>query len=129
MILLSRTTGWIECSGIYETLCLVVVHQLSEKLRNIFRRHVPQTEISMRNYKDELPLPLQSNLVYYIPCADCANHRPYIGSTSQYLKNRISQHKNSVRNLQQYLSALAHHSIQHRHLNVRVIARSNNYSK
>lgn len=52
----------------------------------------------------------KTNIVYKIDCADCT--QTYIGQTKQYLKNRVNEHKRSIRKVgQNNNTALAKHAL------------------
>jgi hypothetical protein len=90
---------------------LTYVKQLSERIVNVVKNVDNNIKIALKvnkNYKtiksvtkDQVPLMDQSNVVYNIPCTDC--DLSYIGQTSQYLKNRIYQHKNGSRRTAVYI--------------------------
>ncbi|XP_058836199.1 uncharacterized protein LOC131692873 [Topomyia yanbarensis] len=57
----------------------------------------------------------RTNVVYEIPCGVCTDKK-YIGQTSQFLKKRLEQHKNDIKNKSVGSTGLAHHTINEGHL-------------
>ena len=51
--------------------------------------------------------------MYKLNCLDC--DKCYIGQTKQYLKNRIKNHKQSVRNSSTVVTALSNHAKENMH--------------
>lgn len=62
--------------------------------------------------KDKTPKLLQSELIYRIPC-ECGWR--YTGTTKQYLKERIYQHKYNINIKNNEHSALCDHAIRNNH--------------
>ena len=60
-----------------------------------------------KKVKDSTPTDYLSNVVYKIPCLDC--EKCYVGQTTQWLKNRITQHKSDAK-LNKKSCALAIHT-------------------
>lgn len=59
---------------------------------------------------------MNSNLIYKINCKDCPGC--YIGQTKQYLKNRVYQHKHSIKSTLNNLNnktALTTHTLDKNH--------------
>lgn len=120
---------------------LTFVPGLTEKLIKIFHdnildfsfkiiEHYPFKLASVfSNLKDKVPLKYQSNIIYRVPCGTC--HCCYVGQTKQWLKNRMNQHRNEVKNNKNNGCALAQHSLETGHLfdfdNVTILDRENNY--
>ena len=73
----------------------------------------------------------QSNVVYKIPCVNCK--AAYIGTTSQYLGKRVSQHRADCRDRNENKSALvSHHVSEGHHFNfdgVLILDREHTYNK
>uniref|UniRef100_A0A6P7GU27 Uncharacterized protein LOC114346723 n=1 Tax=Diabrotica virgifera virgifera TaxID=50390 RepID=A0A6P7GU27_DIAVI len=79
---------------------LPFINGLTHSVISIFK-DVPNINIAKYNtmnskqlfskIKDPVPTLYRSNVVYEIPCLGCQNS--YIGQTSQWLKQRITQHK------------------------------------
>jgi len=84
--------------------------------------------------KDPVPKELMSGLVYKIPCHNCP--KCYVGSTKQYLKNRVYQHSYDCREYNRNKpekTALAQHHFSTGHSfnfdEVSILDRENNYFK
>lgn len=86
--------------------------------------------------KDRTDKSLKSNVVYEIPCKgtsseDC--NLSYIGTTKQYLKNRVANHKNDINAGRGDKSALAHHCVFNKHRpgleDVKILCTENNFKK
>ena len=76
---------------------------LAPKMKNLFKH--PEVKVAFyntktnkkffnRKIKDKTPIQRQTNVVYQIPCT-C--NKVYIGQTSQYVKERVSNHKTDVK--------------------------------
>jgi hypothetical protein len=100
---------------------MIYINGLSEQITKVFKK--TNFKIAHKNYKTQhkliysklksnTPMQLRSNIIYSIPCKDCDKN--YIGQTCQYLKNRISQHKTSIKTKNQ-ICALADHAITNSH--------------
>ena len=115
------------------------IPRISEKLKQLFHSVLPENRKIVFHYpykirnifskiKDRDPLLYASNVVYCIDCKDCEGR--YVGSTSQWLKNRISLHKSDC-NTNKLRCALAGHALGNGHTfdfeNVRVLDRESNY--
>lgn len=86
------------------------------------------------NLKDKTPRELKSNLIYKINCRNC--EKCYVGTTKQYLKNRIYQHSYDCRERNRNKpekTALAEHHFAENHEfdfeNFSVLDSENNYFK
>lgn len=82
--------------------------------------------------KPNIPKDEQTNVIYKINCSDC--NQVYIGQTKQYLKNRVQNHKNSIRyGNTDHRTALAKHATENLHnfdfKNVEILDKENNYKK
>ncbi|XP_044749411.1 uncharacterized protein LOC123310093 [Coccinella septempunctata] len=101
---------------------LTYVENLGEQIKNIFTRLNVNIAFKSDNTikqfftktKSATPKELISNMVYKISCNDCP--ATYIGQTSRYLKDRISEHKrdslnilNPLKNKKENNTALAEH--------------------
>lgn len=80
---------------------------------NIAEKPSNNTKILFTKTKPETPKLNQTHLIYKIDCLECP--KTYIGQTKQYLKNRIYEHKNSIKNTNQNLTALSKHAIDNLH--------------
>lgn len=97
----------------------------SMKLGNIFTQLKDRTDVSLR-----------SNVVYEVPCngspSEICNMR-YIGTTKQYLKSRMSNHRSDINAGRGDKSALAHHCIFNKHRpgldDVKVLCSEHNVKK
>lgn len=80
--------------------------------------------------KPDIPKSETANTVYKINCKDCSSI--YIGQSSQYLKNRIRNHKNDIRNLKDS-TALSRHALENDHNidfeNTTILDIESNFSK
>lgn len=121
---------------------LPLIPGLSNKLCSIFKKDNLRIVFSSRNtlgrllfsnLKDKVPKKLESNIIYKINCFNC--DKSYIGTTKQYLSNRISNHKSSCSNITNNKTALVEHCLETGHSfnfaidNVEVLHRENNYQK
>lgn len=81
--------------------------------------------------KPTIPKDEQTNLIYKIDCLDCP--KTYIGQTKQYLKNRIKDHKNSIKITNQNPTALSKHALDELHNfnfnNTQILDFASNYKK
>ena len=81
--------------------------------------------------KDNVEKESIRGIVYSIPCADC--DKVYVGQTGNSFKTRIGQHRSALRLLHPEKSALAEHSILHKHQigwdNAKVLEKESNYNK
>lgn len=78
---------------------------LSHKIERNITGKAPECKLAFYNtkttsslfskLKDKTPNELRSNLVYKIPCLNC--EKCYVGTTKQYLKARVNQHKYDCR--------------------------------
>lgn len=86
--------------------------------------------------KDKVDKSLRSNVVYEVPCSGSSTSvckMKYIGTTKQYLKNRMSNHKNDINAGRKDKSALASHCIHNKHRpgldNVKILCSEKNIRK
>ena len=81
--------------------------------------------------KDKTELFKESNVIYKINCQNYNSN--YIGTTKQYLKNRISQHKSSIKITNSNKTALSEHCINLDHTfdfdNTKILCKENNQYK
>ena len=91
----------------------------------------PTTKLqSIFSNKTQIPLPVQSNVVYQIPCShkDCS--LCYRGETKRHVKTRVSEHKTKV-NTRCTHNALACHYMETGHMpdwdNIKIIDRATNW--
>ena len=63
--------------------------------------------------KDPVPILLNSELVYKIPCSNC--DAVYIGETKQRLQKRIQQHKLDIKDKKTNNTGLSHHAKEKNH--------------
>lgn len=115
------------------------IKHLSENINNIFKKHniyvafKPYNTLRnliFSNLKDKINKSDNSNVIYQINCNNC--NGIYIGTTKQYLKKRIAQHKNSIKN-NTNKTALSEHALNLFHNfdfnNVKILDKENNENK
>lgn len=86
--------------------------------------------------KDKINSHLKTDVVYEIPCGGSDGNncsKKYIGTTKQFLKNRIQNHQNDIKSKKSDKTALAQHCIElgHKPLfsDTRVLCVERNYKK
>ena len=102
-------------------ISLPYIPEITNKIRkvlkpyniNVAEKSCNSTKHLFTSLKPEVPKTGQANLIYQIDCIDCP--KTYIGQTKQYLKNRIQQHKYSIRNTQEQHTALSTHALDNLH--------------
>lgn len=113
------------------------IKELSHQITGLFR-DFPQIQIAKYNTltnrnlfsktKDKTPMLYNSNVIYKIPCLECRGC--YIGQTSQWLKQRITQHKSDCR-VGKNSCAVAEHfqktGHQFNYDEVKILKQENNY--
>ena len=80
--------------------------------------------------KDKDNINVKSSIVYEIPCKDC--DRVYIGQTKRYMKIRIREHKNNIKNAVNNHTSLTKHRMNESHsfdYKTKVICVKRNYTK
>lgn len=78
--------------------------------------------------KQKTPLMFSSNLVYELSCMDCPGR--YIGQTTQWLKQRITQHKSDCKLRKNTCATVEHHlktGHQFDFINVKILEQESNY--
>ena len=65
--------------------------------------------------KDKIPKEHSSNIVYSVPCKGNECKAVYIGQTKRFLKNRLKEHKNNIRESPNKQNALTKHTIEKDH--------------
>lgn len=122
------------------------IPDLSESVKKIFADQMDHTQISFRSgktikecftkLKDRTPKELRSDLIYKIACKGndketCSSI--YIGTTGQYLKNRISNHRCDLKGNNSNRTALSTHCALLNHVpdfdNATILHEENNYFK
>ena len=84
---------------------LPYVEGLSEKILGILRSYIINTAFKnqknpnmiFKQTKDKLPIEQDSNIVYSVPCKGNNCKAVHIGQTKRFLKNRLNEHKNNIR--------------------------------
>lgn len=64
-------------------------------IKTAFKNHNTIGKNFFNNLKDNIHITSESNIIYQIDCINC--NANYIGQTKQTLKNRLYQHKNSIK--------------------------------
>ena len=64
---------------------------------NTALKNYKSLKMIFKSTKDRLKKEQLSNIVYSIPCKDNTCKAVYIGQTKRFLKSRINQHKNNIR--------------------------------
>lgn len=121
------------------------VGNLSERVRLVLQSETLKVALKPSNNNKQLfsnlkgvtSKELLSNIVYKIPCHDCAG--VYIGQTGRYLKTRITEHKRDMNNVHNPIkrkengTALAEHAFSTLHMfdfdGVEVIGKQTNLKK
>lgn len=89
-----------------------------------------QNQILFSRIKDETPNLYKTNVVYKMSCMGCQSS--YVGQTSQWLRQRITQHKSDCR-LGKNTCAVVDHCLKTGHqfdyTNVKVLDQNDNYKK
>ena len=117
------------------------VEGLSEKISRIlgnynintaFKNH-KSLKMIFKSTKDRLKKKQLSNIVYSIPCKDNNCKAVYIGQTKRFLKNRINEHKNNIRECPTKQNALTKHTIEKDHFfdfdGTKILSMECNYKK
>ena len=102
---------------------------LRNKLNKLFNEFFPQvsvriifkndnTIIKLFNIKDQIPIDLQSSLIYKFTCDSCK--ASYIGKTKRHLRSRIAEHRGlsartGIRITKPPFSAIRDHSLEKDH--------------
>ena len=86
-----------------------------------------------KSTKDRFKKEQLSNIVYSIPCKDNNCKAVYIGQTKRFLKSRINEHKNNIRECPTKQNALTKHTIEKDHFfyfgSTKILSRDCNYKK
>ena len=118
---------------------LPYVEGLSEKVSGILRRYNINTafknqknlNIIFKQTKDKLRIEQASNIVYSVRCKGNNCKAVYIGQTKRFLKNRLNEHKNNVRETLNKQNALTKHTIEKDHffdfVNTQILANERIY--
>ena len=82
---------------------------------------------------DKLPIEQASDIVYSVHCKGNNCKSVYIGQTKRFLKNRLNEHKNNIRENPNKQNALTKHTIEKYHffdfVNPKILANEPNYKK
>ena len=117
------------------------VEGLSEKISGILNSYNINTAFkNQKNLKmiftptkDKIPKELSSNIVYSIPCKGNDCKAVYIGQTKRFLKNRLKEHKNNIKETPNKQNALTKHTVEKDHFfdfdRTRILANEHNYKK
>ena len=120
---------------------LPYVEGLSEKISGILRTYNINTAFKnhknlnsiFQQTKDKLTIEQASNIVYSVPCKGNNCKAVYIGQTKRFLKNRLNEHKNNIRETPNKQNALTKHTIEKDHffdfVNTKILANEPNYKK
>ena len=83
--------------------------------------------------KDKIPKELSSIIVYSVPCKGDDCKAVYIGQTKRFLKKRLREHKNNIRESPNKQNALTKHAIEKDHFfdfdKTKILANEQNYKK
>ena len=102
---LANPVATAEKCSVFFTLPFISVFsnkKLEREVLDLMQRFYPQLKVILIfknnftigrffNYKDRIPTPMQSNIVYQYTCGACA--ATYCGETSRHLSTRIAEHK------------------------------------
>jgi hypothetical protein len=116
-------------------IAMPYTHELSEKIKYIFKKHdivvCHKTQNMLSSLftplKSKVPKKKKSNVIYSIPCLNCP--KKYIGMTTQYLENRLNGHKYT----KNASTALHKHEKNEKHefdfSNTKILTQDSNYKK
>lgn len=103
---------------------------VTDNVRFAYKNHTNVASLFTK-LKDKIPPTQESNVVYKVNCLDCP--KCYIGTTNQHLCTRMKQHENDVANGKPDKSALAFHSLTHKHKfdfdGVKIVERERNWER
>ena len=111
-----------KISGILHSYNLKTAYKNQKNLKMIFKPT-----------KDKIPKELSSNIVYSVPCKGNDCKAVYIGQTKRFLKNRLKEHKNNIRESPNKQNALTKHTIEKDHFfdfdRTKILANEIHYKK
>ena len=111
------------------------LHWLEDTNADFFQNR-PQflaTKMIFKPTKDKIPKEQSSNIVYSVPCKGIDCKAVYIGQTKRFLKNRLKEHKNNIKETPNKQNALTKHTVEKDHFfefhRTKILANEHNYKK
>lgn len=93
---------------------MVYVNNLTPRLAKLLKTDFPDIVLATRNEytikglftqtKDRIPAEQRSNVIYKIPCGNCA--ASYVGLTTTSLKKRVAHHKSDINKLDKLVNEM-----------------------